>query len=207
MLLFALWAAFAIDVSTLNDGDLLFQHHLAPQSTAIAEAQSDNATHVGIAVKKDDAWFVLEAVGPVKWTPLASFVDHGKNDAVVVMHDPRLTDDQRAQLIAAAQKDLGKPYDLFFTNDDSSIYCSELVARAYATIGVDIGKHQQGKELQMHGPAVEKLLDARWRKHPLCRREKSRAACASIVDEQDIVTPASLLHDPRLVRVFGEELP
>lgn len=146
---------------------------------------------------------VLEAVGPVKFTPLAAFARRGGGGAVAVYRDPRLDEATRAAVVAAAVKELGKPYDPFFTDDDARIYCSELVWRAWRTAGLDVGRVQTGRALALEGPKVKRLLGERWRAHPGCGAAQTIDDCAEVVADQDIVTPASLMLDERLVHVAG----
>jgi len=206
LLIFAVAARAAppLDVATLQTGDLVFQTSESAQSGAIREAQRGHpATHVGIIVKDGDRVQVLEAVGPVKLTPFADFARRGGGGAVAVYRDPRLDDATRAAVIAAARKDLGRPYDPFFTDDDARIYCSELVWRAWRAAGLDVGRVQTGRALALEGPKVKRLLGERWRAHPRCNGLASIEACADVVAAQDIVTPASLMVDERLVHVAG----
>jgi cell wall-associated NlpC family hydrolase len=196
-------AAPPVDEATLQTGDLVFQTSESAQSGAIREAQRGHpATHVGIVVKDGARVRVLEAVGPVKFTPLADFARRGGGQ-VAVYRDPRLDDATRAAVVAAAMKDLGRPYDPFFTDDDARIYCSELVWRAWRAAGLDVGRVQTGRALALEGPKVKRLLGERWRAHPRCGGVKSIDDCAAIVAAQDIVTPASLMLDDRLVHVTG----
>jgi hypothetical protein len=196
--------ASAVDPATLRTGDLIFQTSESAQSGAIREAQRGHpATHVGIVVVDGGGVQVLEAVGPVKRTPLKDFVRRGGGHMVAVYRDPRLDDAGRAAVVAAALNDLGKPYDRFFTDDDGRIYCSELVWRAWRAVGLEVGAVTTGRELALEGPKVKRLLGDRWRAHPRCGAGSSRAACAAVVAGQDIVTPASLMLDPRLQHVSG----
>jgi hypothetical protein len=187
----------------LHNGDLIVQTESSSQSAAIREAQCGHpATHVGIIVTSGDDAFVLEAVGPVKLTRLDAFVARGARFAIY--RDPRLDEAGRAAVVAAARRDLGKPYDPFFTDDEERIYCSELVWRAWRAAGLDIGRIATGRELSLDGPAVSRLLSKRWRHHPGCRQARTQAECAAVVADQPIVTPASLLQDGGLVHVMGE---
>jgi hypothetical protein len=187
----------------LQEGDLLFQTSSSGQSAAIAEAQAHPATHVGIAMQEDGRWWVLEAVGPVRRTSLSTFRNRGTKGAMVVMRDPRLSPSQRTELVAAARVDLGKPYDIHFTDSDDRIYCSELVARAYQRIGLEVGRRQQVSELAMAGPKMNGLLLQRWRSHPLCTAATDVDQCRSMIQVQTLITPASMMTDDRLVHIDG----
>jgi len=196
-------AADAIDIDALRTGDLAFQSSESAQAPAIREAQRGHpATHTGIVVRDEGgAVSVLEAVGPVTLTPWARFAARGS--AVVVMRDPRLSDEQREALVRAAKRDLGKPYDGTFAADDARIYCSELIWRAYTALGVELGTVQRTSELALTGPKMTKLFSERWRKHPRCAGVSSSKECLARVGHEPIVTPASLLQDDRLMHVTG----
>ncbi len=189
--------------SPLQTADLAFHVSRSAQSAGIRAAQQHPASHVGILVVTDGQVHVLEAVGPVKLTPWATFVARGEHGAVAVRRDPRLTPTQRDAVVAAARRDLGKPYDLYFLDDPARIYCSELVHRAWSTVGLDIGQVQTGADLHLTAPAARALLARRWRRHPLCHDAPTLDACAPRIDAQRIVTPASLYLDPRLTPVTG----
>ena len=62
------------DSSMIKDGDIIFQTSLSQQSHAIQLATHSKYSHCGLIFKRKsgvDEWCVLEAVQPVKWTPLA----------------------------------------------------------------------------------------------------------------------------------------
>jgi hypothetical protein len=195
-------AAHVVDLAAVHTGDLVFQASESAQAPAIKEAQRGHpATHTGIVVRDERGVFVLEAVGPVRLTPWAHFAARGAG--VVVMRDPRLDDAKREALVAAARRDLGKPYDATFANDDARIYCSELVWRAYQAIGVDVGTVQRTGELALDGPLMRALFARRWRAHPRCVGVTSAQACRARVAGEPIMTPASLMQDDRLMHVTG----
>jgi hypothetical protein len=193
----------AVDTSALQTGDLVFQSSKSGQAPAIKEAQRGHpATHVGIVVRGDDgAVSVLEAVGPVTKTPWRRFFARGGD--VAVYRDPRLSPQQRLQLVDVAMHDLGKGYDVAFSADDDRIYCSELVWRAYRGLGLPIGTVEATGDLALDGPNVRRLFSTRWRAHPRCAELKTQAACRDAIAEEPIVTPASLMDDDRLTRVAG----
>ncbi len=191
----------AVDVASLQTGDLVFQASESAQAPAIKEAQRGHpATHVGIVVRSGKSVTVLEAIGPVVHTPWSKFT--ARTSRMVVMRDPRLTDAQRASLVTFAERDLGKPYDLAFASDDAFIYCSELVWRAYQQLDVALGTVEKTGDLALDGPLMQKLFTQRWQKHPRCQG-LTKEACRTVVEDEPIMTPASLLRDDRLVHVAG----
>jgi hypothetical protein len=62
----------------IKPGDLVFQRSGSDQAGAIAYLTKSELTHVGVVFKIGGAWNVYEAVGPVKITPLASWIARGQ---------------------------------------------------------------------------------------------------------------------------------
>lgn len=116
-----------------KDGDLIFQS--LPQNDlvlAIEGISQSPYSHCGIVVQKNGEWEVLEAIGPVKYTPLYEWVQRGRNQSFAVF---RLkTDVHIKPFISQAETYLGKPYDVKYELDDEKIYCSELIYKAYETV-------------------------------------------------------------------------
>lgn len=56
---------------------MVFQISKSKQSPFVALATGSVYTHCGIVVEKKDGLYVLEAVGPVKLTPLDAWKDRG----------------------------------------------------------------------------------------------------------------------------------
>lgn len=138
-------AAPRIDVASLRDGDILFQSlpH-APLVDAIEGSTHSPFSHCGIAHQTARGWVVLEAIGPVKETPVTAWIAQGREGAFAVY---RLREPYRTHIpamIAAAKTYLGRPYDLRYELDDEKIYCSELVFKAYRSAsGRELGRLQK----------------------------------------------------------------
>ena len=82
---------------------------------------------------------------------------------------------------------LGRPYDPRFEWDDEKIYCSELVVKAYERgAGVSYGRRQRLGDLRLAG--VEAAAEKRWG--------------GPIPKDLVLVTPASLVEDTRLARIY-----
>src|SRR5262245_46335129 len=113
-----------------QDGDIIFHTSRSAQSEAVGRATGSRWTHMGIVFLRNDKPFVLEAVGPVKMTPLTEWVARGAAKRYVVkrLADPSvLRQGGASRLRAAANRYLGKPYDFYFEWSNDRIYCSELV--------------------------------------------------------------------------------
>ena len=125
-------------------GDILFQSlPRGPLVDAIEGISQSEWSHCGVLVRKDDAWMVAEAIGEVRLTPLNQWILRGRWSRVASYRLRNPPADLRAQINAALQPFMGKPYDFSYAPDDAFIYCSELVYKAYErSFGVSIGTWQ-----------------------------------------------------------------
>lgn len=190
-----------LDPAALQTGDILLHTSRSGQAPAIAWATGSVYTHVGLVERTGDRAAVIEAVQPVRRTPLAQWLARGESGHATALRHPDLDAPGRAAVAAAAARYLGRPYDLAFSPGDDAIYCSELVHLAYAAVGLSVGAWQTAGELGLAGPPVRRLLRTRWRLHPACRGARSLDACLPALAATPILTPASIAADPRLVLV------
>jgi uncharacterized protein YycO len=127
------------------EGDIIFQSLPNPDGMDLVDAieGSTNSpySHCGMVFQEAREWKVIEAIGPVKITPLKSYVARGRGGKVWAY---RLDEADRKHVpaaLAAMRKDLGKPYDPRYRFDDEAIYCSELIWRGWkAATGKGLGK-------------------------------------------------------------------
>jgi uncharacterized protein YycO len=172
----------------LEDGDIIFQRSMSRQSHAIAAATHSSHTHVGIIFHEKGIPFIYEAVQPVKKTRFSDWGRRGKNGSYVVR---RLKDKSKIdtdKLKKEVLTFLGKDYDCLFGWSDSTIYCSELVWKAYdRACGVQIGKLKKLKELDLDQPIVKQTLQDRYgRRIPL---------------NMKVISPADIFHSRLLYTV------
>lgn len=178
------------DPSFLKDGDIVLHKSRSSQSAALAAATKSPYTHMGIVFRSDGAWAVLEAVQPVRWTPLAGWVARGRDHHVVVMR-PRQSVDTAA-VRAEAEQYLGKPYDLLFAWSDDRIYCSELVYKAYRdATGLELGALVPLSTFDLEPAPVRALIAQRVGKN--------------LTTSQRVVAPASFLTDADLTVVYSND--
>lgn len=208
----ALWLrATAADVATLpplKTGDIVFQTDSSGQALAIMVASSSPFSHIGIVyIDHAGQAVVWEAVGPVKKTPLAEWISHGRGGRLQVM---RLKPAPSAQdwqgVFAWIKKQQGKPYDIYFTDADDSFYCSELVYDALkAVLDISLGQPQPVSSLHLDNAPVRKLIAARWQTYPLCTQGKAKdfESCLKIIKAQRLITPAAVAADARLETVYS----
>jgi hypothetical protein len=164
-------------------GDLLFQS--LPHNEvidAIEGASGSPYSHCGIVVNVDGNWKVLEAVGPVKETPLAEWMAQGRERKLAVHRLKPKFRRHIPKMIEGARRFLGKSYDIQYELDDAKIYCSELIYKGwlYAT-NEPLGK-------------LVKLGDLRWQPH----ESIIRRIAGGLPLDRPMITPRDLAAAPEL---------
>lgn len=197
----------AKDLPPLRNGDIVFQESGSSQTKAIALASRSLYTHVGI-VELDAAGRVqvIEAGAQVRTTPIEDWISRGTAGRLTIKRVRGLSEDDAKKAIAAAHVYDGRPYDFYFHDDKETIYCSELVHRAFAEgAGLSIGKVEHVRDLNIDNAAVRSIIEARWQRHPLCANSAANdfAGCYKIILDQTLVTPAAIARDPKLDLVFS----
>ena len=186
----------------LHTGDVVLIASTSPQASAIARATRSKYTHAGVVVVEDGTPWVYEAAGTVRRTPFASFAKRAVPGTLLVRRaGVGITPAQQARIAQEARRLVGRPYDLAFAQGDDALYCSEYVRLVLAVGGVDAGKIQHVRDLDVDDPVVHALIAQRWRRHPACRGAATLAACMTKLLDAEIVTPASLATDARFVDV------
>jgi cell wall-associated NlpC family hydrolase len=184
-------AASAAPHPSLQSGDLVFQTSRSRQSAAIQAATHSPLSHVGLVEVTAQGTFVLEAVQPVRRTPLARWRARGEAGRMLVLRHPEADAAARERVLQEARRHLGRPYDARFGWGDEALYCSELVHKAYARgAGLRLGRLERLSSLDLRalGPALRERYGARV---PL---------------SLELLTPASLAADPAL-RVVHSDFP
>ena len=179
-------------IEIAKDGDVIFQTSESSQCEAVRIATRSKFSHCGIIFTKDNEKFVLEAVQPVKITPLKEWIQHGKDNCYMIkrVKDTLLLDNQkRTAMRLEGTKQLNKDYDLYFEWNDDKIYCSELVWKIYQRgANITLCKEQLLQSFNLKDPKVKAILKQRYGKNiPL--REK-------------VVAPSQLAESTLLETVF-----
>ncbi len=181
---------------SLRSGDIIFQSSTSGQSAAVQLATHSKYSHCGMIWidKKDEAEkvMVIEAVQPVKITPLKEWVKMGDDDTYAVRRlkkaDSVLTAPVLKKMKTLADSYMGKDYDLYFEWSDDKIYCSELVWKIYkSATGLEIGKLQKLKEFDLTHPLVKKKLKERYGKN--------------IPMEETVISPGSMFNSDLLISI------
>ncbi len=201
----ALTSVSAKDLPQLQNGDIIFQTSRGSQSAAILLASASAYSHMGlIEINASGAPFVVEAVGPVKSTPLDAWIKRGLGGRVAIQRFSSLSPDTASKILIAAHKYDGLPYDLFFLSAKNQIYCSELVSLAFSEGALlSVGQLQKAKDLYLNNFAAKRLIEKRWRKHPLCQvAGETFDSCYAKILEQELITPSSIYNDRKLELIF-----
>ncbi len=189
LILLQLAVASAAYAYTPKDGDIVFQTSRSSQSLAIQTATSSPYSHVGVVLIRKGKPYVLEAIQPVRFTPLKAWLDHGENGHYVVKRTKQpLAPAAIARLHRHAKDYLGKPYDLTFEWSDDRIYCSELVWKLYKqAANIELAPLSRLGSFKLDAPVVQQKLKARYGGHiPL---------------DEPVVAPSALFDSPQLATV------
>ncbi|SEW51110.1 YiiX family permuted papain-like enzyme [Chitinophaga arvensicola] len=179
-------------IPAVQEGDIIFQVSESDLSTAIQLATHSKYSHCGIIFKRDDQWYVYEALQPVRYTPLQQWINRGQRRHFVLkrLKDAAtvLTPEVIGRMKTAGKQYNGKDYDAYFAWSDTRIYCSELVWKIYkAGTGLEIGELQTMRDFDLSSPAVKKIMKTLYGDHvPL---------------EERIISPVSMFSSPLLVTV------
>jgi hypothetical protein len=170
----------------LRTGDIVLQTSSSAMAPLISRATHSPFTHVGLVEVTTEGAFVIEAVQPVQRVRLEVWRARGVKGRILVRRWPGLTDAQAQAMFTRAREFLGRPYDVRFAWDDGAIYCSELVAKAYAAAQLQVGRLERLDALALGEP------------------EKARARQLGVDLSQQVLTPQSLAEDAALVTVSSD---
>lgn len=156
----------------LREGDILFQSSEYGQGKAIMLATHSNLTHCRILIKENGRWCVLEAIGPVKITPLETWTMYTDDETFKTFRlknsDSLLTQNKITQIKSIGKSYLGKDYDIYFEWTDEKMYCSELVWKVYKkALNIEVGKLQKLKEFDFSSPDVKAIMKDRQKLYSL----------------------------------------
>ena len=170
-------------------GDIIFQTSKSAQSKVIQKATHSPYSHMGMIVNRNGQSWVLEAIQPVKYTPLQQWVDRGVNKHYVVKrYQTALTAIQQTKLVKNAEGYLNKPYDIYFEWGDDAIYCSEIVWKAYKNaLGIELAPLDQLKSFDLTDPSVKALMKQRYGK--------------TIPLQEKVIAPSALFNSKKLVLI------
>ncbi|MBW7910801.1 MAG: peptidoglycan peptidase [Alphaproteobacteria bacterium] len=201
------WATPAV-LPPLRDGDIVFNTSRARQTLAVGIATGSPLTHVGFIRHKNGVPYVMEASADTRETPLGAWIETGFAGRLLVLRLPDVPSAKSAAAIRWAEKNFGRPYDIFFAPGHDAFYCSEFVEAAFAAAGLQLGKTETLAQLHLTSAPVRALIGERWQRHPRCKGGQAKGAddCLSKIGALDIITPVSIARDAALVRVYSNYL-
>lgn len=185
---------------SLQNGDIVFQKSQSRQSKAIQEATNSPWTHMGILFKRDNKWFVYEAVQPVSVTTLERFQQRSRRQHIVIKRVQKdfidLTkSENQLRLKEELLKFYGLNYDFLFQWTDDSIYCSELIWKGFdRAFQKSLGVVEQFKDMNLDGPYVKQLI-----------KERFEQTGQELDLNENIITPISIMNSPYLTTVLDSQ--
>jgi hypothetical protein len=147
----------------IQEGDMIFQTSQSKQCEAIRIATNSKFSHCGIVFVLNGKKYVFEAVQPVKYTPLETWINHGKESHFVVTrikNASRLLNPLTIQKMKTyANQFKNKDYDQYFEWSDDKIYCSELIWKIYKSgAEIELCPLQKLKDFNLKDPRVQATL-------------------------------------------------
>lgn len=177
----------------LRDGDLIFQESTSGQSEMVRALTKSRWTHMGVIFNEAAGTVVFEAVSPVRKTPLARWIERGRDRRYVVKRlrdaDSILSPEVVGKMRKISATWMGRPYDVRFRWDDESLYCSELAYKLFERAsGRHVGNLQRAADLNLDDPRVQKAI-------------RKRFANVTFNPIETVVTPDSIFNDEQLFEV------
>lgn len=149
-----------------HNGDIIFQTSTSSQSKAIQLATNSKYSHCGILFEKNKQWIVLEAVQPIKETPLDEWINRGNNKHYVIkrlIEHNKISQEKWEKAYQIGKKLIGKDYDITFEWSDNKIYCSELVWKIYKRgLEIEICPTKKLKSFNLDNPTVKAVMKKRY---------------------------------------------
>jgi hypothetical protein len=151
----------------IQEGDMIFQTSQSEQCQAVRIATNSKFSHCGIVFIEKGKKYVFEAVQPVKYTPLETWISHGEGNKFVVTrlkNAPNLLNAETIRKMKTYGKTLNnKNYDSYFEWSDSKIYCSELIWKIYKNgAGIELCPLQKLKDFNLNDKRVQVILAERY---------------------------------------------
>lgn len=177
-----------------EEGDLVFQALGREQDLVVAiEGVTESAySHVGVLLKHDEQWTVIEArTNGVVYIPFEKWKTYCREGRWAAY---RMKATQRRHLprfLAALHPHAGKEYDFKFELTENKLYCSELVYHAW--------KEATGQSLGQ----LARLGDLNWKPH---RATIEKYNGGSVVLVRRIISPVALSRAEQLERIYDHGL-
>lgn len=146
-----------------KDGDIIFHTSKSSQSKMIQLVTNSKLTHCGIIFYQKGKPFVLEAVQPVKVTPLNQWIARGVGGKYIVSRSKKpLTKSQLGKMYDYGKSLIGKDYDLKFQWSDKKMYCSELIYKVYIAGDIFVGEPKKFSEYNLDSKLAKDAIKSRY---------------------------------------------
>jgi uncharacterized protein YycO len=164
LLFFAIISSLFGFSQSFQDGDLIFQHSVSIQSTAVQLATSSYYSHCGIIFYLNGEPYVFEAIEPVGVRTLEDWINSGEdqNYAVYRLKNRSLNATELNTMKSYLKNQLDKHYDLGFNWSDKEMYCSELAYKTYKAIGIELCSPKALRDFNLESPQVRKIMQQRY---------------------------------------------
>lgn len=174
----------------LRTGDIVLQSIGGNLGRIIQGVTLSPLDHCGIVIVDARGRVrVIEAVGPVREIDIAQWVRRGKGEKIAVYRPNDELAEHTEQVIEAARRYLGRPYDIQYELDDAKIYCSELVWKAWRdAVGVELAPTE----------TLGSMNWVPWTAHILSLTE------GELPLDRPIVSPVQLTRSPLLRLVYSD---
>lgn len=144
-------SSLVVELDSVRTGDLMFRMGRGGESLVVKAMSGGDYSHVGIALQTDSGWMVVHAVpgeadessGGKEVLKCEPILDYYQSQRAVdgCVARVKCPDDQarRAADYAVKKVRQGVLFDNSYnTWDSTAIYCTELVWRAYGSVGIDL---------------------------------------------------------------------
>lgn len=177
-----------------REGDVVFQALPLDDDLiqAIEGVTESHYSHVGVLLKRNEIWAVIEASRPgVIYTPFETWKAKGRDGRWAAYRLKGAYLKHIPQFLKDLQQHVGKPYDFKYELSEDKLYCSELVYHAWrSSTGQEMGK-------------LKKVGDLNWKPYS-ATIEKYNGAPVPV--ERQVISPIELSKAGQLKKVYDHGL-
>lgn len=178
------------NVTNFKSGDIIFHTSKSSQSKMIQDVTDSKYSHVGIIYVNEGKTYVMEAVQPVKVTPIETFISRGVDSKyTVVRYKGNLSDSELNKMYKYGRSQLGKNYDIKFQWSDNTMYCSELVYKIYESVGVELCDKNTFSDYNLNSSDVQSAIKRRYN--------------TTLNMDETVVTPVDLFKSDKVKVIYN----